>query len=63
MPLGVRSSSHPVFQYYNSELSSKTEELHADHLVDRQHSQPPAAPVLENMSMAEFCAQPLARPR
>ena len=57
---GVRSSSHPVFQYYNSELSSKTEALHADHLVDREHSQPPPGPVLENMTMAEFCAQPQA---
>lgn len=55
--LSVRSSRHPVFQYYNSELSSKTAALHADHLVGLEHKRPPAAPVLENMSMAEFCMQ------
>ena len=56
--LAVRSSTHPVFQYYNSELSGKTAALHADYLVDPEHSRPPATPVLENMTMAEFCAQP-----
>ena len=56
--LAARSSTHPVFQYYNRELSSKTAALHGDYLVDPEHNRAPAAPVLENMTMAEFCAQP-----